>query len=131
GPYYLLAHEALRSRNFQECDRLSDLALQRNPRAEIRAVLLSWKAISRWHLGVNKPRQIRKLFEEARRLKTDDVLIARYAQAFRDDEKTLRAPSSLQFEDGEPWREQAEQYVNEVWSKQIKGMRPNLDASLM
>jgi hypothetical protein len=126
-PYYFLAQEALRSRNFQECFRLSTLALQRNPRPDIRAVLLSWQAISRWNLGLAKPHEIRKLFNEAKQLKPDDPLIASYAQGFEDDERKPRFPTEIGLESEERTREQAKRYVDELSKRDIEDMSPTLN----
>jgi tetratricopeptide (TPR) repeat protein len=127
-PYYFLAHAALRSQDFRECDRLCSLALQRNPEPEIHAALLSWRAISRWNLG-RKKSQVRKLFEEAMRLKPDDSLIASYAQEFDDDQSTPRVPSSLQHDGTEHLREQAQQYVSERSRMRIEEISPPLAAA--
>jgi tetratricopeptide (TPR) repeat protein len=129
-PYYFLAQEALRSRDFRECDRLCTLALQRNPQPDIRATLLTWMAISRWNLGFPRS-DIRKLFDEARRLKPDDPLIANYAQAFDRNQTTSIDPSAPSFEGERYWRERAEQYVNELSRRGIAEMSPALDASLV
>jgi hypothetical protein len=130
-PYYLLAQDALRSGDFQECDRLCSQALQRNRRPDIRAILLSWQAISRWNLGLSTSREIRRLFEEARTLKPDDPLIASYAQAFEENGRASRPPSRIASEDDRHWQEQAERYVNEDSMKRVEVSSPILDASLV
>jgi tetratricopeptide (TPR) repeat protein len=126
-PYYFLAQEAFRSLSFQECDRLCSLALQRNPPPDIRAALLSWQAISRWNLGLAKPQEIRKLFNEAKQLKPDDPLIASYAQGFEDDERKPRFPTEIGLEGEERTREQAKRYVDEVSKRDIEDMSPTLN----
>jgi tetratricopeptide (TPR) repeat protein len=116
-PHYFLAYEALKSDNFHECDRLSTLALQRDPRPEMRAALLSWQAISRLNLGLSKPQQIRKLFDEAKRLKPDDSLIASYAQALDDDSGVPSLSSRIRREGEKRAREQVQWYVDELSSR--------------
>jgi tetratricopeptide (TPR) repeat protein len=119
-PYYFLAEEALRSLGFRECDRLCSQALQRNLPTDIRAALLSWQAISRWNLDPSRPQQIRKLFEEARRLKPDDSLIASYAQTFNDGEIAPSLPASIRVEGEKRMQEQARQYVDELSRRGIE-----------
>ncbi|MGP0062456.1 MAG: hypothetical protein ACLQGP_02480 [Isosphaeraceae bacterium] len=128
-PYYYLAYQALGSRNFHECDRLSTLALQRNPEADIRASILSWQAISRWNLGLDRPQQIRKLFDEARQLKPDDPVIASYAEAFDDHPETPHVSSALPLEGEEHRRERVRQYADELQRKSIEGMNPIFSAA--
>ena len=123
-PYYFLAYEAFRSRSFQECDRLSTLALQQNPTPEIRAALLSWQAISRWNLGLSKSQEIRKLFNEATQLKPDDPLIASYARGFDDDERKPTLPTEIGLEGEERTKEQAKRYVDELSKRDIEDMSP-------
>jgi tetratricopeptide (TPR) repeat protein len=129
-PYYFLAHDAIQSRDYSECDYLCTQALKRNPEPEIRAALLSWKALARWNLGL-KGSGIRELFDEARRLRPDDSLIATYAQAFDQDQRIPNVPSGIPF-DGEAYlREQAEHYVDRFSRRDIEAMSPILDVSLV
>ncbi len=127
-PYYFLAHEALKSGHFQECDRLSTLALERNPIPDIRAALLSWQAISRWNLGHSKSQQIRKLFDEARQLRPDDPLIASYAEAFNNGERTPSLSSSIRLESEKRTREQARQFVDEFLKKGMEDLSSTLSS---
>jgi tetratricopeptide (TPR) repeat protein len=114
-PYYFLAHEALISNDFRECDRLCALALQQDPAPEIRATLLAWQAISRWNLGPSDPREIRALFAEAGRLKPDDPQIIRYAIAFNDEGMAPGMSPPPRLEGNGHWRERAgEQYAVEL-----------------
>jgi tetratricopeptide (TPR) repeat protein len=129
-PYYFLAHAALRSRSFQECERLCSLALQRGPESDIRAALLSWQAISRWKLGLKTRSEIRKLFSEARKLRPEDPLIASYAQAFEDDGRGPRLSEPLPFESREQMRVQAEKYVQKTSRERLEDMSPTLAPAL-
>jgi hypothetical protein len=128
-PYYFLANEALQSRDFQECDRLSTLALDRNPRPDIRATLLSWQAISRWNLGLARPQQIRNLFDEARQLKPDDPAIASYAEAFNDHQGTPDVPAELTLGSEEHRREWVRQYCDELSRNLSEKMNPITSAA--
>jgi tetratricopeptide (TPR) repeat protein len=128
-PYYYLAYQALGSRNFHECDGLCTSALQRNPEADIRALLLSWQAIARWNLGLDKPHQIRRLFDEARQLKPDDPVIASYAEAFKDHQGTPQVPVGLPLESEENRRERMRQYADGLQNKIIEGMNPIFSAA--
>jgi tetratricopeptide (TPR) repeat protein len=127
-PYYFLAHEALISSDYRECDRLCALALRREPAPEIRAILLAWQAIARWNLGHYDPREIRELFDEAKRLKPDDPQINRYAEAFDDEGWAPDAPPAPQFEGNGHWRERAgERYAEELRRSGTEEMSRSLD----
>jgi tetratricopeptide (TPR) repeat protein len=127
-PYYYLAAEELRSGDFREYDRLSTLALEREPDAEMRATLLTWRAISLSRRGLAAPRQIRDLIDEARQLKPDDPLIANYARAF-DDEETPSLPPAIQIEDAEHRKERAKRYASRLSRQVLDGMSPQFSGN--
>jgi tetratricopeptide (TPR) repeat protein len=139
-PYYFLAHDALLLRHFRECALLCSQALQRQPESEVRATLLFWQAISCWNLGRDKA-DIRKLFDEARKLKPDDSLIASFARTFEENGRASDPPAQITIEDDPHWREQAERYVNQTSMQRIhvnqfslqrfEEESPVLDASLV
>jgi tetratricopeptide (TPR) repeat protein len=112
-PYYFLAHEALILNDFRGGDRLCALALQREPTPEMRAILLAWQAISRWNLGHHNPREIRELFDEAKRLKPDDPQINRFAEVFDAAGWAPDVPPAPQFEGNGHWRERADEWYAE------------------
>lgn len=126
-PYYSLAADALRTREFRECDRLSRLALERDPGAEIRATLLTWRAISLWNLG-RKRTDVRKLFDEARTLKPDDPMIADYARAF-EDETPPTSPSAIRMNGDCHRMELAERYASSSASSLLESTNPILSGS--
>jgi hypothetical protein len=87
-------------------------------------------AIARGNLGLPKS-DIHKLFDEARRLKPDDPLIASYAQAFDQNQRTSIVPSVPSFGSEGYLRERAEHYLNELSRRGIEEMSPALDISLV
>jgi tetratricopeptide (TPR) repeat protein len=126
-PYYSLAAEALRAREFRECDRLSRLALERDPGAEIRAPLLAWRAISGWNLG-RKRADVRRLFDEARTLKPSDPMIASYARAFEGEAEPI-SPSDVQMNGDGHRQELAKRYASTSASSLLESTSPTLSGS--
>jgi tetratricopeptide (TPR) repeat protein len=130
-PHHFLAHEALIAKDFWGCDRLCALALQRDPKPEIRATLLAWQAISRWNLGHYDPREIRELFAEAKRLKPGDPQINHYAEVFDDEGWAPNVPPAPQFEGNGHWRERAyEWYAEDLRRKGTQAMSQSLHRKL-
>ncbi len=123
-PFYSLAAEALRARDFRECERLARLALERDPDVEIRATLLAWRAISLWHRRSRAARQIRELFDEARRLNPGDSRIESYAQAYEQGAMPPDVSSLLPAGGSAISMERAQRYAMESSRRVLDGMSP-------
>ncbi len=125
-PYYFLAHDALTSGRFLECERQCDRALRSVPEPAIRADLLVWQAVSRWSLGRDRE-QVRPLLAEARNLRPDDVPIAELARAFEENGRAAHPPVPIKWEDDPTWVEQAKRRFGEDMMRRSESERPHPD----
>ncbi len=125
-PYYFLAHDALTSGRFLECERQCDRALRSVPEPAIRAELLVWQAVSRWSLGRDRA-QVRPLLAEARNLRPDDVPIAELARAFEENGRAAHPPVPIPWEDDPAWVEQARRRFGEEMMRRSENERPHPD----
>jgi tetratricopeptide (TPR) repeat protein len=74
-PHFYLAHAALRRGDFATADLHCVRGLERTPGQLMRAQLLEWRALCRWHLGDDQD-IVRKFFVEALTLAPEDAHIA-------------------------------------------------------
>ena len=125
-PYYFLAHDALTSGRFLECERLCDQAIRSGPEPTTRADLLVWQAVSRWSLGRDRA-QVRPLLAEARDLRPDDVPIAELVRSFEENGVAAHPPVPIPWKDDPAWVEQARRLFGEDMMRRSENERPHPD----
>lgn len=127
-PAFFLAHAALVRSDFLNSDHLCEQALRNGPSPTIRAILLTWQAISRWNLGGRDRREIEVRFDEARRLDPDNLQILHYADAFELHSSDRSLPPAPAYDGNGQWREWArEQYAEEPRRRSAEGLNRILD----